>query len=362
MSVTTLSNEFLRIIEEHLGAFDRPIEFRVFPFDAGGALNFLTIGRGKPFVTYVSWDLLGHEQQQRCSFGRYELLATCDDAEWCLDVLTNIGRQGLQEGFEAGDTFDIGPWVGSDAPLQGVIFEDAFHAEVQQERCGLLRCIGVTRHELEFAVRRGTPALVECLQRAGIYPRTLVHRKGSIELISLTKMRGREHARLMSHSPLMGDMAKGMTICQALTPQHMALSRALFQEYVAWLGIDLSFQGFPAELAGLPGLYVPPRGRLLLALADGEAAGCVALRPLGDGVCEMKRLFVRPAFRGQRLGKRLAQGVIAEAREAGYTMMRLDTLPAMQGAIRLYETLGFIRCAAYYETPLPDTIFMELRL
>ena len=101
-----------------------------------------------------------------------------------------------------------------------------------------------------------------------------------------------------------------MRICPAVTPDHIALARALFEEYAAWLGIDLSFQGFAAEVAGLPGYYAPPRGRLLLGLASREAAGCVALRPLGDAVCEMKRLFVRPAFRGQGLGKLLAERIV----------------------------------------------------
>ncbi len=105
-----------------------------------------------------------------------------------------------------------------------------------------------------------------------------------------------------------------MKTCQAITPQQIALVRTLFEEYAAWLGIDLSFQGFAAELAGLPGLYAPPRGRLLLALAGSETAGYVALRPLEDTVCEMKRLFVRPAFRGQGLGKLLAERIVEEAR------------------------------------------------
>ena len=153
-----------------------------------------------------------------------------------------------------------------------------------------------------------------------------------------------------------------MKICQAATPEQIALARSLFEEYAAWLGIDLSFQGFATELAGLPGLYVPPRGALLLALAGSEAAGCVALRPLAGGVCEMKRLFVRSEFRGQGLGRRLGERIVAEARAIGYRMMRLDTLPSMHAAIRLYERLGFVRCAAYYQTPLPDTVFMELQL
>jgi len=182
MSISTVASGFLQIVEEHFGAIDRPIEFRVFPFDAGGAVNLLTIGRGRPFVTYVSWDLLGQEHQQHGSLGRYELLAVCDDTEWCLNILTNIGRQGLQEVFEPGDTFDIGPWVASDAPLQGVVFDEALRVVVQQESCGLLRCIGVTRPEMEFAMRHGTPALVERLKDAGIYPRTVVGRRESIEM------------------------------------------------------------------------------------------------------------------------------------------------------------------------------------
>jgi putative acetyltransferase len=153
-----------------------------------------------------------------------------------------------------------------------------------------------------------------------------------------------------------------MTICQAITPEQIVLSRALFEEYAGWLGIDLSFQGFAAELAGLPGVYAAPRGRLLLALDGSNSSGCVALRPLGEGVCEMKRLYVRPGFRRQGIGKLLAERIVAEARTIGYRTMRLDTLPSMQAAIRLYEALGFVRCAAYYGTPLSDTVFMELQL
>jgi ribosomal protein S18 acetylase RimI-like enzyme len=152
-----------------------------------------------------------------------------------------------------------------------------------------------------------------------------------------------------------------MNIRQATTQQDIAATRALFKEYAAWLGVDLRFQGFDAELAGLPGLYAPPRGRLLLAWAD-SAAGCVALRPLSDSVCEMKRLFVRPAFRGEGVGRMLAEKVVAEAMAIGYASMRLDTLPAMNAATKLYESLGFARIPAYYATPLADTIFMELKL
>lgn len=157
-------------------------------------------------------------------------------------------------------------------------------------------------------------------------------------------------------------VSHAMQIAQATTPLHLAAIRTLFQEYAAWLRVDLCFQGFTEELAGLPGRYAPPGGRLLLASAGHEPAGCVALRPAGDTVCEMKRLFVRPAYQGRGLGKRLAEQVVAEAREIGYSTMILDTLPDMQRAIRLYEALGFARCSAYYATPLEETVFMELRL
>jgi len=153
-----------------------------------------------------------------------------------------------------------------------------------------------------------------------------------------------------------------MEISQAVTQEEIALARALFQQYAAWLGVDLCFQGFDSELAGLPGAYAPPRGRLLLTLTEGRAVGCVGLRPLSDTVCEMKRLFVGPEFRGQGIGRELAKKAIEEARKIGYSSMRLDTLPIMIGAIGLYEALGFVRRSAYYDTPLNDTVFMELRL
>jgi ribosomal protein S18 acetylase RimI-like enzyme len=153
-----------------------------------------------------------------------------------------------------------------------------------------------------------------------------------------------------------------MQIQQAATPDEIAIARTLFQEYANTLGVDLCFQGFADELAQLPGSYAPPRGRLLVALAHSVAAGCVALRPLSMSVCEMKRLYVRPAFRGQGLAKQMAEMIIAEAAQLGYSTMRLDTLPHMVAATRLYESLGFVPCAPYYNTPLQDTIFMERAL
>ena len=143
-----------------------------------------------------------------------------------------------------------------------------------------------------------------------------------------------------------------VTITHASTPDDIAEVRTLFLEYAASLGFSLCFQGFDAELAELPGAYAPPEGRLLLARVDGVAAGCVGLRPIGDGSCEMKRLFVRPDFHGQGLGRRLATAVVDEGRAAGYTAMRLDTVPSMKAAIGLYSSLGFRDIPPYRENPI----------
>jgi ribosomal protein S18 acetylase RimI-like enzyme len=143
--------------------------------------------------------------------------------------------------------------------------------------------------------------------------------------------------------------------------EHVPTVRTLFEEYAASLGVDLGFQDFERELAELPGEYVPPGGRLLLALGA-EPAGCVALRPFEPGVCEMKRLYVRPAHRGSGLGRQLAQAIVEAGRDAGYERMRLDTLPSMAAARGLYRSLGFVEIEAYRHNPVHGTTYFERAL
>jgi ribosomal protein S18 acetylase RimI-like enzyme len=138
--------------------------------------------------------------------------------------------------------------------------------------------------------------------------------------------------------------------------------RELFVEYAAWLNVDLCFQGFNDELASLPGAYARPDGRLLLATRDGQAAGCIALRRFDERSGEVKRLWVRPAFRAAGLGRQLALQVIAGAREAGYQRLVLDTLAPMGEAIALYRSLGFGEIPPYYHNPLAGAVYMAMDL
>lgn len=154
------------------------------------------------------------------------------------------------------------------------------------------------------------------------------------------------------------------TIISVATPEHLETIRRLFGEYAASLPFALDFQGFADELAALPGKYAPPDATLLLLIdGDGaEPAGCVALRPLDDGTCEMKRLYVRPACRGQGYGKLLADAVIAAARRLGYRGMRLDTVPGMDAAIAMYAALGFEPIEPYCHNPVPGAMFLKKTL
>ena len=150
---------------------------------------------------------------------------------------------------------------------------------------------------------------------------------------------------------------------QATTDEHINAARTLFEEYEAGLGISLCFQNFAEELKNLPGDYAPPDGRLLLAVENDQLAGCIALRKITGGICEMKRLFVRPTHRATGLGRFLAESIIDEARKLGYTHMRLDTLPGkMDKAIALYQSLGFVEIGPYRENPVEGAKFMELKL
>jgi len=139
-------------------------------------------------------------------------------------------------------------------------------------------------------------------------------------------------------------------------------ARELMREYGSLLGVDLSFQNFASELKELPGDYAAPKGTLLLAFHKGQLAGCAALRFFAPEVCEMKRLYVRHAFRGKKVGRTLAGAVIERARELGYKRIRLDTLPWMKEAITLHRSLGFVEIAPYRENPVPGAMFMELVL
>lgn len=156
---------------------------------------------------------------------------------------------------------------------------------------------------------------------------------------------------------------KDFRLSQAESPTQIAQIRELFLEYEKSIGFSLCFQSFDKELAGLPGDYAPPDGRLLLAENDGQSAGCIALHKIETGICEMKRLYLRPQFRGKGLGRLLAHRIIEEARVIGYQRMRLDTVePVMKDAVAMYRKLGFREIAPYRANPIPGALYMELML
>jgi len=154
-----------------------------------------------------------------------------------------------------------------------------------------------------------------------------------------------------------------MKIIQAETSEQIESAREIFREYEKWLDLDLCFQGFEKELSELPGKYAPPDGLLWLALDDERVAGCIALRKIEGDICEMKRLFVRPDYRGSGVGKLLVQSLINEARKIGYAKMLLDTYPSKMGkAVEIYRSNGFVETTRYYDNPHENTIYMELSL
>src|SRR5579863_10462659 len=156
---------------------------------------------------------------------------------------------------------------------------------------------------------------------------------------------------------------KAFSLSQAESVAQIAQARELFLEYAQSLGFSLCFQNFDKELANLPGDYAPPDGRLLLAEYEGQPAGCIALRKLEPGICEMKRLYLRPQFRGKGLGRVLADRIIAEARQIGYQRMRLDTVePVMKDAVAMYRKIGFREIEPYRPNPFAGALYMELLL
>ncbi|HWZ75795.1 MAG TPA: GNAT family N-acetyltransferase [Candidatus Sulfotelmatobacter sp.] len=158
-------------------------------------------------------------------------------------------------------------------------------------------------------------------------------------------------------------VVKDFSFRQAESPGQIAQARELFLEYAQSLGFSLCFQNFDKELANLPGDYAPPDGRLLLAEFEGQVAGCVALHKLEDGICEMKRLYLRSPFRGKGLGRAIADRIIAEARTIGYQRMRLDTVePVMKDAVEMYRRIGFREIAPYCKNPIAGALYMELQL
>ena len=167
----------------------------------------------------------------------------------------------------------------------------------------------------------------------------------------------------LSSVPAVPSVVKGLTFSQAESPSEIAQARELFLEYAQSLFFSLCFQNFDKELAGLPGDYAPPDGRLLLAHSEDQLAGCVALHKLTSQICEMKRLYLRPQFRGQGRGRALANGIMAEARQIGYQRMRLDTVePVMKDAVAMYRKMGFKEIAPYCGNPIAGALYMELQL
>ena len=239
-----------------------------------------------------------------------------------------------------------------------------------EEQTGEIKRMYVTPEERGHGVGRALLAALEAEARAlGLSRLVLETGVRQQEAIALYRRAGFLDAAPFGEyvsSPLSLCMAKDLDPTIEIVDAHVGPrlddARRLFEEYAASLGISLEFQNFGAELATLPGDYAPPEGRLLVALWQGRVAGCIGLRKLADHTCEMKRLYVRPEFRGAKIGRALAEALTAKARAIGYSRMRLDTLPSMDRARAMYASLGFQEIAAYRYNPIAGTTFMELSL
>lgn len=182
MDYNRFYKQLFRPIEERVGHVDEASIMAIIGFDCGGPVTLCTVGYGREqFVTYITCELSVRDEQQPAEFGRYEVMMTCNDEAWARKILTKIGQMSLDGVFEHGHTVDIGQIVGPDCPLQGLVVEEFARVTVDGRGYGILRFHGVTRSELEFAMESGTDELLERLGRAGIYPRTSIHRRESIE-------------------------------------------------------------------------------------------------------------------------------------------------------------------------------------
>jgi len=172
-------------IETRIGPVDEATIMAIIGFDCGGPVSLCTIGRGHdPFVTYVTCELAAYKEQQPAEFGHDEAMMTCDDERWAHEILTRIGKMSMETAFGHGHTVDIGPVVGAECPLQGLVTEEFARVMIDGKGYGIFRFLGVTRTELEFAMKFGTNELLEQLKGAGIYPHTSIHRRDSIQLAS----------------------------------------------------------------------------------------------------------------------------------------------------------------------------------
>lgn len=188
----------------------------------------------------------------------------------------------------------------------------------------------------------------------------LLRPKWNLSSVGMEFLLLRTHCKL--NRTVMHPLGK-VALAEAISPAEIAEVRELFVEYSVWIGFSLAYQDFDKELASLPGKYARPTGRLLLARVDEVVAGCGAIRQLETSVCEMKRLFVKPEFRGYGLGRKLTETLIGDAREMGYSAMRLDTVAEKMGdAVRLYQALGFHKIPAYYSGARAGTLYFELQL